>query len=141
MLQQCLNRLFGKLSIPARLICSGPLELNPETTSRQRPCLSSNFITYLSCSYSTPNCTWSPNYSVLVSIVFNLFSFSPQSWPSSFLYLSTLIVATGLRTIQFLLPDATLSQMVKECRRLFSAFLCSKKRDQKSRLIRMCQFL
>jgi hypothetical protein len=32
----------------------------------------------------------------------------------------------------FLLPDATLSHMVKECRKLFSAFLCSKKRDKKS---------
>jgi hypothetical protein len=34
-----------------------------------------------------------------------------------------------------LLPDATLSHMVKECKKLFSAFLCSKKRNQKSRLI------
>jgi hypothetical protein len=33
-----------------------------------------------------------------------------------------------------LLPDATLSHMVKECRKLFSAFLCSKKRDNKSHL-------
>jgi hypothetical protein len=33
-----------------------------------------------------------------------------------------------------LLPDAALSHMVKECRKLFSAFLCSKKRDPKSRL-------
>jgi hypothetical protein len=32
-----------------------------------------------------------------------------------------------------LLPDATLSHMVKECRKLFSAFLWSKKRDKKSR--------
>jgi hypothetical protein len=39
-----------------------------------------------------------------------------------------------------LLPDATLSHMVKECRKLFSAFLCRKKRDQKSQLIRLCQF-
>jgi hypothetical protein len=31
--------------------------------------------------------------------------------------------------------DATLSHMVKECRKLFSTVLCSKKRNQKSRLI------
>jgi hypothetical protein len=32
-----------------------------------------------------------------------------------------------------LLPDATLSHMVKECRKFFSSFLCSKKSDKKSR--------
>jgi hypothetical protein len=32
-----------------------------------------------------------------------------------------------------LLPDATLSHMVKECRKLFSSFLCGKKSDKKSR--------
>jgi hypothetical protein len=42
-----------------------------------------------------------------------------------------------------LLPDATLSHMVKECRKLFSAFLCRKKSDKKSRfsvVYRMWQF-
>jgi hypothetical protein len=44
-------------------------------------------------------------------------------------------VAAGHRTIRFLLllPDATLSHMVKECRKLFSSFLRCKKSDKKSR--------
>jgi hypothetical protein len=42
---------------------------------------------------------------------------------------------TYLKTKNVLLPDATLSHMVKECKKLFSAVLCSKKRNQKSRLI------
>jgi hypothetical protein len=41
----------------------------------------------------------------------------------------------ALKDSYILLPDATLSHMVKECKKLFSAFLCSKKRNQKSRLI------
>jgi hypothetical protein len=43
-------------------------------------------------------------------------------------------VTSKLKMYCLLLPDATLSHMVKECRKLFSAFLCSKKRDKKSRL-------
>jgi hypothetical protein len=105
-------------------------------------CLSSCFL------YFYPSRLWSTNYSVLV-----LAYKAENSYGSLFgvnlsgkELLCLKMVDFALKKYQhplaagLLLPDATLSHMVKECRKLFSAFLCNKKRDQKSRLIRMCQF-
>jgi hypothetical protein len=42
-------------------------------------------------------------------------------------------LASSVNKFAHLLPDATLSHMVKECRKLSSTFLCSRKRDKKTR--------
>jgi hypothetical protein len=82
------------------------------------------FLNQVHCSQLKPILTL--NRGSLVNSTFLTIFFIPSSYTLfCFLYFSRIHIWS--RTIQFLLRDATLSHMVKECRKLFSSFLCSNK--------------